>query len=362
MTELSTETYILYNKTIIRRWNVLVQNGRGRNVLARNVRERYVQVQKVPWRKSLVRNVQVQKVRGETSWSKISGQNAHVQTNKGRMSWSKKARGETTWSKKSGGETSWARNARSKMSRAKLSGLIYQVTKRPAPKCLGAKRPGPKCQGVKRPGPKCQGAKRPVQTVRGRNVLVRKVSVRVRKHFLSLHFMIVTLHLWLWHSLKCLYDCEVLLLLSFEFYLWLVNWFDLCRGNMIALFNQKLSFGNDILRIINVNYKIPSPWPWPSSHGWRWGWYWEKHWTHIYHQTTYESDPSKGFEIKRCSYKVPKSVSRDVTRGRTALTLVHRFTYITIWAILWQLALVSSRKRINILLYPFLLSHHTTFQ
>ena len=37
----------------------------------------------------------------------------------------------------------------------------------------------------------------------------------------------------------------------------------------------------------------------------------------------------------------------DWTR-RTALILVYRFTYIAIWAILWQLALVRSRKRINI--------------
>ena len=50
--------------------------------------------------------------------------------------------------------------------------------------------------------------------------------------------------------------------------------------------------------------------------------------------------------------------------GRTALILVCRFTftYIAIWAILWQLALVSSRKRINILQYPFLLSHYAAFQ
>ena len=53
MTELSTKTNILYNKTIIRGRNVLVQNVRSRNVLVRNVRERNVQVQKVPWRNLL---------------------------------------------------------------------------------------------------------------------------------------------------------------------------------------------------------------------------------------------------------------------------------------------------------------------
>ena len=59
MTELSTETYILCNKTIIRGRNVLVQN-----------------------------------VKGETSWSEKSG---------GETSGSKKSEGETSWSKMSGG-------------------------------------------------------------------------------------------------------------------------------------------------------------------------------------------------------------------------------------------------------------------
>ena len=102
------------------------------------------------------------------------------------------------------------------------------------------------------------GEKRPVQNVWGRNVLSKKSGernvlvrtvwvrkVRARKHFLSLHFMIVKLPLWLWHSLRLLYECEVLLLLSFKFDLWLVNWFDLIRGNMILLiknFHLELSF------------------------------------------------------------------------------------------------------------------------
>ena len=32
--------------------------------------------------------------------------------------------------------------------------------------------------------------------------------------------------------------------------------------------------------------------------------------------TVYDSDPSKCLEIMRCSNKVPKSVTHDVTRGR----------------------------------------------
>ena len=162
MTELSTEKYILYNKTIIRGRNVLVQHVRGRNILVRNVRKRNV---------------------------------------------------------------------------------------------LGAKRPVPKRTTAKRPGPKSLGQNGQVQNIKGRNVLVQKrqgvkrpgpkKKVRVRKHFLSLHFMIVKLPLWLWHSLRLLYDFEVLLLLSSKFDLWLVNWFDLIRGNMILLienFHLEMTF------------------------------------------------------------------------------------------------------------------------
>ena len=122
-----------------------------------------------------------------------------------------------------------------------MYGLYFVMTKRPGPKCQGTKRPGSKCQGVKRQGPVCQGAKRPAQNVRDWNVLVRNVWVRkvwVRKLFLILHFMIVKLPLWLWQSMKRLYDCEVLLLLSFKFDLWLVNWFDLIRGKMILLIKK----------------------------------------------------------------------------------------------------------------------------
>ena len=120
------------------------------------------------------------------------------------MSWSKMLGGETSWSETSGSETS-----RSKKSRGETSWVrIIQI-----------------------------------QKVRGRNVLVQNLrgqsvqtvwvrKVRVRKHFLSLHFMIVKLPLWLWHSLRLLYDCEVLLLLTFKSDLWLVNWFDLIPGNM----------------------------------------------------------------------------------------------------------------------------------
>ena len=110
---------------------------------------------------------------------------------------------------------------------------------RPGPKCQGAKRPGPKCQTIKRPGPKFLEAKRPVQNKSqgAKRPGPKRLSPEspVRKRFLSLHFMIVKVPLWLWHSLRLLYDCDVLLLLSFKFVLWLVNWFDLIRGNMILL-------------------------------------------------------------------------------------------------------------------------------
>ena len=100
MTELSTETYILCNKTIIRGRNVLVQQ---------NVRERNAQV-KSPVTKPLG---------FETSRS----------------------------------ETSGGRNVRG----AKRPGPYYQGVKRPRPKYQGAKRPGLKRQGSKRPGPKISG-------------------------------------------------------------------------------------------------------------------------------------------------------------------------------------------------------------
>ena len=61
----------------------------------------------------------------------------------------------------------------------------------------------------------------------------------------------------------------------------------------------------------------------------------------------------------------PKALRMTLhVEGRTTLvlvrssTLVCRYTDIHIW----QLALVSSRKRINILHYPFLPSHQATFQ
>ena len=81
---------------------------------------------------------------------------------------------------------------------------------------LGAKRPGQKIPVAKRPGPKSQGVKRP-------ECLSPKSPGA--KNFLRFHFMIVKLPLWLWHFLRLLYDCEVLLLLSFKFDLWLVNLF-----------------------------------------------------------------------------------------------------------------------------------------
>ena len=98
---------------------------------------------------------------------------------------------------------------------AKRPGPKSPEAKLPGPKCQSAKRPGPKCQGVKRPGPKCQGAKRPVQNVRGRNVLFRnacpkspgaKTLPEPSPHDCEPSSMIVT-----FHSLRLLYDCEILL-------------------------------------------------------------------------------------------------------------------------------------------------------
>ena len=44
---------------------------------------------------------------------------------------------------------------------------------------------------------------------------------------------------------------------------------------------------------------------------------------HTYHQTIYESDLSKGLDIMRCSNnKVPKSVTHNVTRGRTDVKFI----------------------------------------
>ena len=85
--------------------------------------------------------------------------------------------GETSWSKKSGG-----RNI--------LVQKVRRGAKRPGPKCQGAKLHVQKSQGVERPSPKRRSPKSPGA-----------------KTFLSLHFMIVKLPLWLWHSLRLLYEC-----------------------------------------------------------------------------------------------------------------------------------------------------------
>ena len=63
--------------------------------------------------------------------------------------------------------------------------------------------------------------------------------------------MIVEFLLWLWHSLRLLYDCEVLLLL-FKFDLWLFNWFDLIRGNMILLIKN---FHLEMTLTSSINFK-----------------------------------------------------------------------------------------------------------
>ena len=368
MTELSTETYILYNKTINRGRNVLVQNVRAKRLGPKRPGAKRPG-SKCPAAKRPGCGTSRSKESGiETSWSKISG---------GKTSRSKISRGETLWTKNVRGRNDLVRNVRERNVQVQnVRGRNVLGAKRRGLKSPGAKIPGPKCQKAKIPGPKCQRANVLVQNVRGRKVLskmsrgetswsetsVRKV--RVQKHFLSLQFMIFKLSLWLWQSLRLLYYCEVLLLLSFKFDLWLVNWFLLNSGRYDTV-DQNLSFGNDILTAINFNYKLPSPWPWPSGHGLGWGWYWKNLWTHTYHQTihVYESDPSKGLEIMSCSNKCPKALRTTLhVGGETAIILVYRITYIAIWAILWQLALVSSCKRIYILHDPFLLSHHAAFQ
>ena len=106
MTDLSTETYILYNKTIIRGRNVLVQNVRGETSWSETSGKRNVQVQNVPWRNVL-------------------------------------------GAKRLGPESPWVKRPGPKSQEAKRPGLKYQ----------GAKRPSPKRQGVKRPGPKMSGGK-----------------------------------------------------------------------------------------------------------------------------------------------------------------------------------------------------------
>ena len=73
MTELSTETYILYNKTIIRGRNVLVQHIRGETSWSETSGSETLRSKKSRDETSWVRNVQVQKSGCETSWSKISG-------------------------------------------------------------------------------------------------------------------------------------------------------------------------------------------------------------------------------------------------------------------------------------------------
>ena len=151
-----------------------------------------------------------------------------------------------------------------------------------------AKPPGPK-----RLSPKSPGA---------------KTLTEPSLHDCETFSMIVTFpeaSLWLWGSF--------IIIISIWFMTRSLVWL---KSGKYDTVDQKLSFGCDILTTINFNYKLPSLWPWPSDHRWGWGWYWENLWTHTYHQTIYESDPSKGLEIMRCSNKVPKSVAHDVARGR----------------------------------------------
>ena len=277
MTGLSSETYILYNKIIIWGRNVLVQNIRGETSWSETSGSETSRSKKPSGEMSCVRNVQVPKVRGKMSRSKIS-------------------RGETSWSKKTGSETSWTKNV------SWRNDMVRNVRERNinVQNVRGWNILVQNVRGLNVQVQNVRGLKRPVQNVRDRNV-------RVRKHFLSLHFMIVKLPLWLWHSLRLLYDFEVLLFIIIQIWFMTRYLFWLNSGK----YDHKISFGNDILTTINFDYKLPSPWPWRSSHGW--GWHWENLWIH---QTIYESDPSKGLEIMRCSNKVPKSVTHDVTRGR----------------------------------------------
>ena len=82
------------------------------------------------------------------------------------------------------------------------------------------------------------------------------------------HFMILVAPLWLWHSLRPLYEHDILLL-SFKFDWWLINWFERIGVTWHRWSNMLL------LKWSGKKSQLPSLWPWPSGHGWR-GWYWEK--------------------------------------------------------------------------------------
>ena len=125
MTELSTETYILYNKTNFQGENVLVRNVRGQNVQVQNIKGRNVMVQK-----GSERNVLDQKYQGRNNLVRnIRERNVPVQKIPEAKRPGPKSRGEIFWSKMSGGEMS-------------------------CPKCQWAKRLDPKRLSPTNPGAK----------------------------------------------------------------------------------------------------------------------------------------------------------------------------------------------------------------
>ena len=122
MTEISTETYILYNKTIIKGRKVLVQNARGETFCPKRPRaKRPGPGPSAHFRSFRTRSVNLAKLfLGETVWSQKSGErnvkvqnvrglNVQIQNYMGRNVLSNKSGGETSGSVKSGCEnSSWA--------------------------------------------------------------------------------------------------------------------------------------------------------------------------------------------------------------------------------------------------------------
>ena len=147
---------------------------------------------------SWVWNVEVQLVRGKTSWSKkAEGKTPCSEMSCSRISGSKTSRYkkfqckpsrsktsgakrpcwcETSRSKKVWGESSWVRNVLVQMSGGKTSRLRKS----------GAKRPGPKSRGVEEGCKTSWVGKVQVQNVRERNILVRNVRGETSRSKMSL--------------------------------------------------------------------------------------------------------------------------------------------------------------------------------
>ena len=138
MTELSSETYILYNKTIIWGHNVLVQMWGGGGETKRPAA-------KCP-----------KKSRGETSWVR----NIQVQNVRGR-------------------------NVLVKIS----AGVGVGRGKRPDPKYQRAKRPGPKRQGAKRPGSKLQGGESTWSQVISGSFLRYRMQITEKRNFMDIFYI-----------------------------------------------------------------------------------------------------------------------------------------------------------------------------